>query len=53
MLDKELQSNIHENKINNNEAAPVLKKKPVVKVLMEKKEVIYASEAAGYCSDQC
>lgn len=30
-----------------------LNKKPVVKVLMEKKEVIYASEAAGYCSDQC
>ncbi|WMJ86445.1 hypothetical protein [Anaerocolumna sp. MB42-C2] len=35
------------------EDMPELKKKPVVKVLMEKKEVIYASEAAGYCSDQC
>lgn len=51
MNDREIQDIVRDDE--NKEDTPVLKKKPVVKVLMEKKEIIYASEAAGYCSDQC
>ncbi len=30
-----------------------LKKKPIVEVLIEEKDVVFASEMAAHCGDQC
>lgn len=35
------------------EVTSPLKKKPVVEVLVEEKDVVFASEMAAHCGDQC
>jgi len=35
------------------EVTTPLKKKPVVEVLVEEKDVVFASEMAAHCGDQC